>query len=426
MNIRSKTVRLGIFISTIIISVIVLAQVFWLYKLYLYEEKEFDHRVFGLLKETYAKLDLTKDSTLNLKDLITKSRPQIYYSEVQQWESSAEVVNVIENAMEDFGIFTDCRIVLYNRSNNKIFYEADLHPSSNGKKLSSLPANLKKPATDSIILYFPNREKYILSNMLFWIISSIVLLGVLTWLGASIFYLYRQKTFNELQKDFVNNFTHEFKTPLSVIMLAGESLKKNAVIKNPERIENYANMVQQQSQYLHGQIDRLLRYSFSEKSELKVNKEVFDVHELISGAINSLLPLVEQKKASINLKADAENSFITGDKDYLLIVFINLIENAVKYSSEPKVIVETSNENGLLKISVKDNGVGIEEKYFGEIFKKFFRVPKGDIHSAKGFGIGLSFVKKIIDSHHGSIEVKSVPGIGSSFTISLHQNNSHA
>jgi two-component system phosphate regulon sensor histidine kinase PhoR len=257
--------------------------------------------------------------------------------------------------------------------------------------------------------------------MLIWIISSFVLLGVLTWLGASIFYLYRQKTFNELQKDFVNNFTHEFKTPLSVIMLAAESLKKNTVINNPERITTYAEMVQQQSQYLHGQIDRLLRYSFSENSELQVNKEQFDVNELISAAINNLQHLFQKKNATVAVEANAENTMITGDKDYLLIVFINVIENALKYSTEPRVLIETTNEGDLLKVSVKDNGVGIEEKYFGQIFKKFFRVPKGDIHSSKGFGIGLSFVKKIIDSHHGSIEVKSVPGIGSSFTISLHQ-----
>ena len=423
MTLRSKTVRLGIFISTIIIGLIIVVQVFWLYKQYHYEEKEFDHHIFGVLKEAYAKLPLIKDSTLNLNDLISKTKPQVYYSKIEQWQAPADILSVIENAMEDFDVFTDCHVALYQSSTKKFFYEADIHPESNGRKLASLPATIKKPLTDSIILYFPNREKYILSNMLFWIISSFILFGVLIWLGASIFYLYRQKTFNELQKDFVNNFTHEFKTPLSVIMLAAESLRKKSVMENPERIANYADMVQQQSQYLHGQIDRLLRYSFSENSDLKLNKEVFDIHELIREAISNLQPLIEQKKAIVSLEALAEKSLLVGDKNYILIVLINLIENALKYSTEPKVIITTDSDLELLKISVKDNGVGIEEKYFGEIFKKFFRVPKGDIHSSKGFGIGLSFVKKIIDSHHGLIEVKSVPGIGSNFTISLHQNN---
>jgi two-component system phosphate regulon sensor histidine kinase PhoR len=247
---------------------------------------------------------------------------------------------------------------------------------------------------------------------------------VLIWLGISLFYLNRQKSLNELQRDFVNNFSHEFKTPLSVIALAAESLKKNSVQDKKEKISQYADMVGYQSKYLQGQIDRLLRYSFSENTGLQLIRENVNMHELVHEAVNNLQPLIDLKKAEINYELKAENVMVNGDKNYLLIVLINILENALKFSPHPVIAISTYNEHQTLSVSIKDNGVGIEKKYIKNIFKKFFRVPKGDIHSSKGFGIGLSFVKKIIGSHHGSIKVESVPGIGTNFIITLNQNNS--
>jgi two-component system phosphate regulon sensor histidine kinase PhoR len=258
--------------------------------------------------------------------------------------------------------------------------------------------------------------------MIFWIVTSLILLGVLVWLGLSLFYLNRQKSLNELQKDLVNNFSHEFKTPLSVISLAAESMKKNSTVEKKEKILRYANMVESQSLYLQGQIDRLLRYSFSEKAGLQLIREQVNIHDLVREATINLQPLIEQKKAEIKFELNAENPVIYADKNYILIVLINLVENALKYSKEPKIIIGTANKEHNLEINVKDNGQGIEKKFLSDIFKKFFRVSKGDIRTSKGFGIGLSFVKKIIDSHHGTINVESIPQIGSNFIISLHQN----
>lgn len=424
MIIKAKAVRLSILISTIVIGLIIVIQAFWLRKVYQYEQKEFDIKVISAIKGLYEDINLVEGHSKYLNDIVTKPEPHIYVAAVENWEPVDTISFYLRNEFEDFGIFTDCQLTL-NDHKKGVFFEKDIfYSSGKNSSLKSLPAKVLKTSYDSIILYFPHRERYILTNMMFWIVTSLILLGVLVWLGLSLFFLNRQKSLNELQKDFVNNFSHEFRTPLSVITLAAESLKKNATAEKKDKILQYANMVESQSQYLQQQIDRLLRYSFSEKTGLQLIEENVDVHNLIREAITNLQPLIEQKKAVINYELNAEDAIVPGDKNYLLIVLINLIGNALKYSKEPKVIIATENKNNHLEVNVKDNGVGIEKRYIHDIFKKFFRVPKGDIHSSKGFGIGLSFVKKIIDSHHGGIFVESVPGIGSNFIIALNQKQS--
>ncbi|MFI5133072.1 MAG: sensor histidine kinase [Chitinophagales bacterium] len=423
MIIRARTVRLGILISTIIIGLIIVIQVFWLRKVYQYEEKEFDRKIIGTVKGLYDDIKLVEDPAKYLNEIVSKPEPHIYIARVETWQPPDTISFYVHHELEDFDIFTDCRLTLYETGKRGIFFEKDIYSAaSDSNSLRALPERISNVSYNCIILYFPHRERYILSNMIFWISTSLTLLGVLIWLGASLFYLNRQKSLNEIQRDFVNNFSHEFKTPLSVISLAAESLKKKSIQEKPEKAMQYANMVEYQTRYLQNQIDRLLRYSFSEKTELQLIKENTNIHELIQEAVSNLQPLIDVKNAEIFYELKAANPVIDGDKNYLLIVLINLIENALKFSQQPKVTISTRNKDHHFEITVKDNGVGIEKKYIRNIFKKFFRVSKGDIHSSKGFGIGLSFVKKIIDSHQGRIEVESVPGIGSSFIITLNQS----
>ena len=422
MVVRARTVRLGILFSTIVIGVIIVIQVFWLRKVYQYEEKEFDRNIIGAVKGLYDDIKLVEDPAKYLNEIVSKPEPHIYIARVEAWQPSDTIAFYVQHELEDFDVFTDCRLTLYEPGKRGVFFEKDIYSAaSNKKSLTPLPGRITNISFNSIILYFPHRGRYILSNMIFWIATSLILLGVLIWLGISLFYLNKQKSLNELQRDFVNNFSHEFKTPLSVISLAAESLRKRSVLEKQEKATQYANMVEYQTKYLQNQIDRLLRYSFSEKTELHLIRENINMHKLIHEAVSNLQPLIDLKQAEIIYNLKAVDPVLNGDKNYLLIVLINLIENALKFSPHPKVTVSTKNEDQHLQISVKDNGIGIEKKYIKDIFKKFFRVPKGDIHSSKGFGIGLSFVKKIIDGHRGTIHVESVPGSGSDFIITLNQ-----
>ena len=413
--------RYGVILSSLIIFLIILIQAFLLGKVYRFEEKDFDRNVISAIKGLYDDLNLADKSVTRLNELISKLEEHVYLARVEKWLPEDSISFYTHKELLNFNIFTDCKLILFDADRKEIFYQKDIFSAaSKSEQLRNLPASISNPPYHSVLLYFPNREKFILSNMIFWIVSSLVLLGVLIWLGTSLFSLNRQKSLNQLQRDFVNNFSHEFKTPLSVISLAAESLKKNALAEKQEKLLQYTGMVEYQANYLQGQIERLLRYSFSEKADLQLITEPVNIHELIREAVNNLQPLIEEKKAAIHFELNAANPVVNGDKNYLMIVLINLVENALKYSIDPVVTIKTNSSDQLFQIAVKDNGVGIEEKYLGEIFKKFFRIPKGDIHPSKGFGIGLSFVKKIIDSHRGKIQVKSIPGSGSEFIINLN------
>ncbi len=256
----------------------------------------------------------------------------------------------------------------------------------------------------------------------FWIISSVALFIALIGLAVSLFYFYRQKFLAEIQKDFVNNFTHEFKTPLAVMKIASDVLAHGNILRQPDRLERYSAIIKNQTEHLQNQVERLLKAASSESRNLSIKKEHIEAQLLIEEALSKVQPLIEEKKAKVELKMEDSTVNIHADGAHLELAIVNLLENALKYSAHPHIVVETGNVEDDFYISIKDNGVGIEKKYLKNIFKKFYRIPTGDIHNVKGFGLGLDFVKRIIDAHNGKIRVSSLPGIGTEFRLFIPFN----
>jgi two-component system phosphate regulon sensor histidine kinase PhoR len=272
---------------------------------------------------------------------------------------------------------------------------------------------------DYIALYFPNRQRYILYEMNFWIISSVILLIVLIICGSSLYFFYRQKSLNEIQKDFVQNFTHEFKTPVATLALAAETLENRNIIEKPEKLFTYAGIVKYQSDYLNKQIEKLLRFAHVESGRLLLHKKNVDMHELIRESITHLMPLIQQKNAQLHLNLNANKSCLSADRDYMIIMITNLVENAIKYSKQPVITITTLSKPENFILSVKDNGIGFGKNQVKKLFRRFYRIQNNEEYVAKGFGLGLTFVKKIINAHAGKIYVDSVPGSGSTFTVEL-------
>jgi two-component system phosphate regulon sensor histidine kinase PhoR len=419
MVIRSRTIRLGIFISTFIIAAIVIFQLIWLRKVYHFEQKQFDHGIAKTVRGFYEDINQPFDQSFNLNQLIENPNSQTFIVRIRGTSiNNDSIAFYMQRELEDEDIFTDCYLAIYDAKKQGYIFTAYL-PSATGftRKNIELPPSDRE--FNHLTLYFPHRSQYILSLMNFWIISSIVLLIVLILFGGSLYYFYRQKFLNETQKDFVNNFTHEFKTPVSVINLAADVLANPTILNKPEKLSKYAAIVQYQGKYLQEQIERLLRYAYAETNLLHLNREKVNLHALIAEALDYLQPMIQDKKAAVSCELEATDPVLSADKGYLLIVVTNLIENALKYSKSPKIIVATQNENGNILISVKDNGRGIEKKYQHKVFKKFYRVPNGEQMSARGFGLGLAFVKRIVLSHKGRINVESIPGVGSDFQVKL-------
>jgi len=257
--------------------------------------------------------------------------------------------------------------------------------------------------------------------MMFWIVGAILLLLILIGLSISLLYLYRQKFLNELQKDFVDNFTHEFKTPLAVMKIAGDVLVQRDIALKPERLHKYSTVILEQTEHLQHQVERLLKTTAGSSNRLVIKKESCQLNLLVQKAIDQIEPLIKSRAGDVELIIDENEPVIYADKNHLQLVIINLVENALKYcKNQPHIIIQLQDAaNDFYSISVKDNGIGIDKRNIKYLFNKFYRVPTGNVHDVTGFGLGLNFVKKVIDAHNGKISINSVPGIGTEFKIQL-------
>lgn len=421
MVIRSQTIRLGIFISTFILAAIIIFQLVWLKKVYDSEQKQFNHIISHVIRGFYEDINDPDAQSNNLNQRITTYNDMTFFAQLNHPLKPDSISAYVREELEEENIFTDCYVALYSAQQQAyIFTDYLPYASEHNRRAIVLPPTHEK--FDHLTLYFPHREQYILSEMNFWIITSLVLLVVLILLSGSLYYFYRQKFLNETQKDFVNNFTHEFKTPLSVINLAVDVLANPSITQKPDKLARYVSIIQYQGMHLQEQIEKLLQHAYSENHALRLDKEKLDLHEVINEALENLNTLIAARGAVVEHSFMAAPSFVLADKGYLLIVVTNLVENALKYSEQPKIVISTWSDDTFVSLSVKDNGKGIEKRFRNKIFKKFYRIPTGEESITRGFGLGLAFVKKIIDAHKGKIHVESVPGIGSEFRISLPLN----
>ncbi|MFN8242787.1 MAG: HAMP domain-containing sensor histidine kinase [Ferruginibacter sp.] len=423
MVIRSKTLRLVILTSTVLMTIIIGIQLFWLQKVYFYEEKQFNINVSKSIRGLYDDMELVNDVSDNVQKVIENPQPDLYLLRIDCGPNLDSLWLNLKAEFTDFDVYTDCKAAIYSMDKNTFTAQEYIDlPDQYFSSAREKPLQVLKRDYSYIMLYFPHRSQYIIKQMRFWIASSGLLLLVLIGFGASIFFFYQQKFLNETQKDFVNNFTHEFKTPLAVIKIAADVLQQPNIKEKPDRLQNYASIIGEQTAHLQAQIQRLLEIAYTDRTSMSINKEALDINELIGQAINDIHPLIEQKGAVINTSFNAASHRVNADKAYLLLALINLVENAIKYAPNPVIRISTADNGSDIAITVADNGIGIPRQFRKKIFDRFFRVPQGELHNTKGFGLGLNFVKKIIDAHNGKIEVESEPGKGSTFTVKIPRN----
>ena len=417
---RSDTFKWIILLSTIIIGLLVAAQLFWLNKIYKYEQKEFETSVVKSIKGVYEDLKVTHSNSAHLQQLIEQPNPQTFLFRIDSIPPKDSLLNSVLSNLEDFGVFADCKVALYNDDTHSYIFQEYLPTTVTKYPVNSagdLP--LYKNPYAYVNVYFPNRYQYILSEMTWWIISSVLLLVILIALGFSVFHLYRQKFLNEIQNDFIQNVTHEFQTPLTTLIVGLDNISKPSVIEQPEKLAKYTKLMKGQTAYLKQHIENLMKVLKTEATGLILEKEKIAPNELIKNAVAQLYAPIEEKNAKIELHLEEHNHTISVDSNNLYVALLNVISNAIKYSTNSLVIIETKSFNGSYSITVKDNGIGIAKKYQKKLFKKFYRVPKGDVHNVKGLGLGLYFVKKVIDAHNGTITINSIEDIGTEFIIVL-------
>ncbi|MBI3509589.1 MAG: HAMP domain-containing histidine kinase [Bacteroidetes bacterium] len=287
-------------------------------------------------------------------------------------------------------------------------------------RVSLTPDNLfSQPRLLSV--YFPNERSFILRSLwVMLILSAMFILFIILLFYYSITTIYRQKQLSEVKNDFISNMTHELKTPISTISLACEVLGDEDVTKTKERKDRYLSMIKEENKRLSVLVENVLQTAILDKGNFKLKPVPFDMHELIRAAIANVQLSVDKKQGSISCELRAEHSQIVADRTHIQNVIYNLIDNAVKYTPEkPKISIITSDLPGIFEFCVQDNGIGISRENQKKVFEKLYRVPTGNIHDVKGFGLGLSYVKAIIEKHGGQVWVESEPGQGSRFCVRL-------
>ncbi len=268
-------------------------------------------------------------------------------------------------------------------------------------------------------LFLPGRKQFIIAEMGTMFITSVILiLVVLFMFWRTIRSLINEKKISEHTTDFLNNMTHEFKTPLTNIALAGKMILKDSTISQEDKIKHYSGIILEENEKLRMQVEQVLSMTALERGEIPLQKTALNFHELIEDSLKCISIQIENSQGKLELKPEAENFIISGDKTHLKNALCNLIDNAIKYSNgKPELLIRTFNKSDKLVIEFSDNGIGIDKEYHNKVFDKFFRVPTGDVHDVKGFGLGLAYVKKIIELHGGSIELTSEKNKGAMFTI---------
>jgi two-component system phosphate regulon sensor histidine kinase PhoR len=272
-----------------------------------------------------------------------------------------------------------------------------------------------------LALFFPGRENFVYRSLNWLLLASFLFsLIILLTFGLSVFYILRQKKISEMKSDFINNMTHEFKTPIATISVATDSITNPKVVTDPERIRYFAGMIKKENLRMNRQVEDILTIARLDQKDFEFKWEAIDVHDLIDDAIQGIKIQIEKRNGKIETGFAASNSVITTDKIHCTNVIYNLLDNANKYSADsPQIRISTINKNNGILISVEDKGIGMTKAVQSKIFERFYRQTTGNIHNVKGFGLGLNYVKAVLEANRGTISVQSEPGKGSRFDVFL-------
>ncbi len=341
---------------------------------------------------------------------------------IHQRVSNRELNATIKDELNKRNIFLDFKYGVYSVDGLATKLKSGYY-TINKKNSYKYPLffNTEDVPVHFLYVTFPTKNNHILSG-----ISGILLLSlffifiIIIAFSSSLYQLIKQKKISEIKTDFINNMTHEFKTPIATINLAIDSIKNPKIISDTKKVERYVNMIKDENKRMHTQVENVLRISRLEKNQLDISKETIDIQDIIEDALSHVHLLIQDRNGSISKHFEALTSEISGNEFHLTNVVVNMLENAIKYSKgAPKIDVYTESTNKFFIFKIKDEGIGMNKSVQKNVFDKFYREQKGNIHDVKGHGLGLAYVKEIVEKHHGTVFVESEKGKGSIFTVKL-------
>lgn len=416
---KSSTIRLIVVLATLCIVGITITQVYWVKRAFDIKEAEFERQVntalINVAQQIFELSNTPAPANNPVKQLSTN-----YFVVMVNGEIDGNLLEfLLRTEFEKRNIRADFEYGIYDCTHEKMVY---------GNYISMRDANGKNAPVKNLPnwtnqgyyfgVQFPNREAQILNQMGIWSFSSIVLLLVIVFFAYTLFVILKQKRLSEIQKDFINNMTHEFKTPIATIAVSAEVLKNPDILKQPERLLNYTTIIENENKRLKKHVERVLQMARLDKEDIGLKKESVNLHEVIEEVVAGMDVTLHEKQGKVDLQLEASQPLITADRHHLMNVIYNLLDNAIKYCKEsPFIAIRTKQDGKGITLEVKDNGIGVGQEHQKRIFQKFFRVPTGNVHDVKGFGLGLNYVKQIVEAHRGRITLESIVGSGSTFKV---------
>lgn len=416
---KKNRIHYVIILGSISLIGIIIFQVFWIYNTFSSDEKQLDLSIKNaLFNVAHEMAEFNQSQAPNINP-VNQISPNNFVVNIDDVIDPIILEHFLETEFENSQIHIDYEYAIYDCESDAMVHVKRINVS--GKKHKKLEENAFIKFDDYnyyFAIRFPNKTASVLYDMNVWAISAFVLIMAFLFFIYAIFIIMRQKKLSDVQKDFINNMTHELKTPISTIGISAQVIADPDIINQPQRLAQYASIITQQNKRLENQVEKVLKSTLAEKGSIHLEPESILLNQCLAELIKDFDLKAQEKNAEIILKTDSNIHQIYADKSHFENLLFNLLDNALKYTTEkPRVEVSTQLKGSKVYLEIADNGIGIEEKYRKKIFDKFFRVPTGDIHNVKGFGLGLDYVKNIVKAHHWKIRLKAREDQGSVFII---------
>jgi two-component system phosphate regulon sensor histidine kinase PhoR len=434
---KPRTFRFLILLATLSLVGIVVIQIYWVNSAFRIQkqqhilqeneaksqEKIFNDRVIIALTNVAETILKNQNDPSKLYNAVQMEQPNFFTVMMNDTLHPFYLESLINKEFERSNIKEDFEYAIYDCFSQELIYGDFVSRDENVENDISQRPQLKLAKDGHYFsVYFPNRKPLYIEPLADsrtpWVYSSGIILIVILFFGYSVWLILKQKRLSDIKNDFINNMTHELKTPISTISVSSEVLLREGICQDPERVNQYARIIFNENKRLESQVERVLQLATLDKEKIELRKTSIDVHGMILSCAANFRLAVEAEGGKLDLHLDAIQHVMEGDRVHLTNIIYNLIDNAKKYADkEPLIVVSTANERGGILISVKDNGIGIGSDALKHVFEKFYRVPTGNVHNVKGFGLGLYYVKMMTEQHQGTVSVKSEAGKGSEFIL---------
>ncbi len=381
-------------------------------------KRDLENNKFTPVKKIEAINAISDIEQLAFEDAFTQMAKRI---PVHKRVSTSELDLLLQRELQDRGIDADFEYGIYSKGLPTKVRTRNFGFTKGTRYHAPILTDIEGKSDYELLVTFPNKKRFLISSILgMAVLSAIFTLIIIVAYSSALYQLIKQKQISEIKSDFINNMTHEFKTPIATINLALDSLKNPKLFEDKDKVKRYLQMIRDENKRMHAQVENVLRISKLEKNQLDISKDRVEIHDLINDAITHVSLLVENRGGYIKTHFEADRDEVLANNFHFTNVMVNILDNAIKYSPDaPKIDVFTENVKESIIVKVQDQGAGMSKAVAKRVFEKFYREHTGNIHNVKGHGLGLAYVKMIVEDHHGEVYVESEKDKGSTFFIKL-------